>query len=101
MNEYPGYLQQGFEPYDPIELMRMTEEKVCRGDKRSKSIAASSIVAKVLRDEMVVHLDRLFEGYSLARHKGYGTREHYLALQRLGPSVFHRKTFNLKVRADS
>jgi ribonuclease HII len=78
-----------------------SQERVRQGDKRSISIAAASIVAKVLRDEMVVHLDRIFEGYSLARHKGYGTKEHYLALRKLGPSVFHRRTFNLKDRADS
>ncbi len=76
------------------------QEKVPQGDKKSITIAAASIVAKVLRDEIVVHLDRLFEGYSLAKHKGYGTREHYQALRKLGPTVFHRRTFNLKDRAD-
>lgn len=78
-----------------------SQERVPQGDTKSITIAAASIVAKVLRDEMVVHLDRIFEGYGLAKHKGYGTREHYQALQRLGPSVFHRRTFNLKDRADS
>jgi ribonuclease HII len=78
-----------------------SQERVRQGDKKSITIAAASIVAKVLRDEMVVHLDRIFEGYGLAKHKGYGTREHYQALLRLGPSVFHRRTFNLKDRTDS
>lgn len=78
-----------------------SQERVRQGDRKSITIAAASIVAKVLRDEMVVHLDRIFEGYSLARHKGYGTREHYQALRKLGPSVFHRRTFNLKDRRDS
>jgi ribonuclease HII len=78
-----------------------SQERVRQGDRKSITIAAASIVAKVLRDEMVVHLDRIFEGYSLARHKGYGTREHYQALRKLGPSVFHRRTFNLKDRTDS
>jgi ribonuclease HII len=84
-----------------LDDVHYSQERVRQGDKKSITIAAASIVAKVLRDEMVVHLDRIFEGYSLARHKGYGTREHYRALQRLGPSVFHRRTFNLKDRADS
>jgi ribonuclease HII len=84
-----------------LDEVHYSQERVRQGDKKSITIAAASIVAKVLRDEMVVHLDRIFEGYSLARHKGYGTREHYRALQRLGPSVFHRRTFNLKDRADS
>jgi len=84
-----------------LDDVHCSQERVHQGDKKSITIAAASIVAKVLRDEMVVHLDRIFEGYSLARHKGYGTREHYRALQRLGPSVFHRRTFNLKDRADS
>lgn len=78
-----------------------SQERVRQGDRKSITIAAASIVAKVLRDEMVVHLDRIFEGYSLARHKGYGTRAHYQALRKLGPSVFHRRTFNLKDRTDS
>lgn len=78
-----------------------SQARVRQGDRKSITIAAASIVAKVLRDEMVVHLDRIFEGYSLARHKGYGTREHYQALRKLGPSVFHRRTFNLKDRTDS
>jgi ribonuclease HII len=84
-----------------LDDVHCAQEKVRQGDKKSISIAAASIVAKVLRDEMVVHLDRVFEGYRLSKHKGYGTREHYQALKRLGPSVFHRRTFNLRDRAES
>jgi ribonuclease HII len=75
--------------------------QVRQGDRKSLSIAAASIVAKVLRDEIIIHLDSVFEGYKLAKHKGYGTREHYEILRRLGPTVFHRKTFNLKDRTES
>ena len=75
--------------------------QVRQGDRKSLSIAAASIVAKVLRDEIIIHLDSVFEGYKLAKHKGYGTREHYQALRRLGPTVLHRKTFNLKDRTES
>jgi len=44
---------------------------------------------------MLVFLDKVFGGYLLWKHKGYGTREHYEALRRLGPTDFHRKSFNL------
>lgn len=66
-----------------------------QGDKKSISIAAASIVAKVLRDEMLIRLDRIYEGYSLSKNKGYGTREHYKALKEAGATYFHRQTFNL------
>ena len=65
------------------------------GDKKSFSIAAASIVAKVLRDRMMVRYDRIYSGYALARNKGYGTEEHYRALEALGPTPFHRKSFKL------
>lgn len=69
-----------------------------RGDQKSISIAAASIVAKVIRDRMMKRLDLVFEGYGLSRNKGYGTREHYDALQKLGPTAFHRKSYNLEGR---
>jgi len=71
------------------------QEKVVQGDRKSITIAAASIVAKVFRDEMIDHMDRIFEGYSLKSNKGYGTRSHYSALRRLGPSPLHRRSFNL------
>ena len=79
-----------------INDVNYSQEKIIKGDRKSISIAAASIVAKVLRDDMIVHLDRIFEGYYLAKNKGYGTSEHYMALRKLGPSIFHRFTFNLK-----
>ena len=66
------------------------------GDKKSYSIAAASIVAKVLRDRMMERYDRIYAGYSLGKNKGYGTREHYRALEELGPTSFHRRTFRLQ-----
>ena len=68
---------------------------ISQGDKKSISIAAASVVAKVLRDEMMILLDRVYEGYSLSKNKGYGTREHYKALKEAGATYFHRQTFNL------
>lgn len=71
---------------------------ISQGDKKSISIAAASIVAKVLRDEMMIRLDKVYDGYSLSRNKGYGTREHYRALKEVGATYFHRQTFNLRQR---
>jgi len=63
------------------------------GDACCVSIAAASILAKVSRDRLMVELDALHPGYGFARHKGYGTREHLLALQKLGVSPCHRRSF--------
>lgn len=63
------------------------------GDRKSISIAAASIVAKVLRDKMVGHLDRIFEGYAFSEHKGYGTQIHLRTLEERGPTGFHRFSF--------
>jgi ribonuclease HII len=72
------------------------QRSIVQGDRKSTSIAAASIVAKVLRDEMMIHLDRVYEGYALSKNKGYGTREHYRAIKEMGPTLFHRLTFNLR-----
>lgn len=69
---------------------------VPKGDRKSISIAAASIVAKVLRDEMMILLDRVYEGYSLSKNKGYGTKEHFRALRGKGPTPLHRSSFNLR-----
>ncbi len=66
------------------------------GDRKSLSVAAASIVAKVARDEMMQRLDGFFDGYHLARNKGYGTKQHYRALREKGPTSFHRLSFNLE-----
>lgn len=64
-----------------------------QGDRRSISVASASIVAKVLRDQMVSNLDDVYEGYAFAKHKGYGTKDHFRALDEKGPTVFHRFSF--------
>lgn len=76
----------------------LPQMKVPQGDRRSKTIAAASILAKVLRDKMLVILDKFYVGYGLGHNKGYGTKQHYDALKSLGPSDFHRWTFNLGER---
>lgn len=70
-----------------------------KGDARSYSIAAASIVAKVIRDEMMADLDRRYPDYGFARHMGYGTAEHLAALSRLGPCPEHRRTFQPVLQA--
>jgi len=70
-----------------------SEIVLTRGDSRSFHIAAASIIAKVARDRLMISLDDRFPGYSLSRHKGYGTSLHLDAIGRLGPSRIHRLTF--------
>ena len=65
-----------------------------RGDSRSASIAAASIVAKVVRDRLMEDLDSAYPGYGFARNKGYGTSEHRARLRELGPSPAHRRSFS-------
>ncbi len=64
-----------------------------KGDGRSFSIAAASILAKTVRDAYMEGLERAFPGYGFHRHKGYGTREHRESLARLGPAAVHRRRF--------
>lgn len=66
---------------------------IIKGDARSVSIAAASILAKVTRDRLMVQYDEILPGYGFAGHKGYGSREHIEALKKLGPSPIHRKSF--------
>jgi ribonuclease HII len=68
-------------------------QNIVGGDAKSLSIAAASIVAKVTRDRMMVAHDITYPQYGFARHKGYGTAFHSLALQQHGPSPLHRKSF--------
>ncbi|BCM92940.1 ribonuclease HII [Abditibacteriota bacterium] len=75
-------------------------EALVKGDSRSLSIAAGSILAKVTRDAMMEELAQEFVGYGFARHKGYPTPQHYAALRELGPCVIHRQTF-APVRAEA
>lgn len=63
------------------------------GDRLVAAISAASILAKTVRDALLVELDALHPGYGFARHKGYGTPEHLAALDRLGPCPAHRRTF--------
>jgi len=81
-----------------IDYMRLPEVElpqkgITNGDDLCYSIACASIIAKVARDRLMVTFDRVYPGYGLARHKGYGTREHFARLVKLGPCPIHRRTF--------
>ena len=66
---------------------------IIKGDAKSVSIAAASIIAKVTRDRMMMEYDRIYPGYDLASNKGYGTKVHMEALRTIGPCEIHRRTF--------
>jgi ribonuclease HII len=71
----------------------INQESIIKGDSKSFSIAAASIIAKVTRDRMMLTYDSEYPRYGFARHKGYGTKNHYEALKAYGPCPIHRKTF--------
>lgn len=66
---------------------------IVKGDAKSVSIAAASVLAKVTRDHLMIEYDAKYPEYGFAKHKGYGTAAHYEALLRYGPSPIHRKSF--------
>ena len=79
---------------DAMQLDVLIEQKsLIKGDAKSISIAAASILAKTHRDARMNEWDVIYSGYGLAQHKGYGTPEHLEALRRLGPTPLHRNSF--------
>lgn len=70
-----------------------SSQAIIKGDLNVRAIGAASIIAKVARDQEMVLLDEQYPGYGLAQHKGYPTKMHCSALQELGPSPIHRKSF--------
>ena len=79
--------------YVPIRECHYPYETLVKGDSRSYSIAAASIIAKVTRDRAMEQADGLYPGYGFARNKGYGTALHRERLASLGPCPLHRRTF--------
>lgn len=67
---------------------------IIKGDQTESAISAASIVAKVLRDRLMIMLSKRYPNYGFAQHKGYSTQQHLEALHRYGPSRIHRKTFS-------
>ncbi len=82
-------------PYPPPDL-NMEVRPIIGGDRTEPSISAASIVAKVIRDTIIVRMSEMFSGYKLGQNKGYGTVYHRNFLDKFGPSPFHRTTFVLK-----
>ena len=73
--------------------IKIPNEAIKKGDAKSLSIAAASIIAKVTRDQIMQKYDAEFPQYCFAQHKGYGTAKHSLALNQHGPCVIHRMSF--------
>ena len=78
----------------PLPEISLPQRSIFHGDQLSLSIACASIVAKVARDHLMIKLDRVYPGYGLARHKGYGTEDHISCLYRMGLSPIHRRSFH-------
>ncbi|MBN1579126.1 MAG: ribonuclease HII [Anaerolineae bacterium] len=79
--------------YIKLPAVQLEQRSIKKGDQKSLTIAAASILAKVARDRHMITLNKTHIGYGFARHKGYGTRQHQNALQELGPTEIHRRSF--------
>ena len=79
--------------YLKLPEISIPQKGITNGDSLCFSIACASIIAKVTRDRMIVQMDGVYPGYGMAKHKGYGTKEHLDCLQRMGPCPAHRRTF--------
>jgi ribonuclease HII len=77
----------------PVTTMRVPQTAIVKGDARSYSIAAASVLAKVTRDRLMLEFDRQWPVYGFAEHKGYGTAEHLAAIAAHGPCPIHRRSF--------
>ena len=77
----------------PVKTLRVPQTAIVKGDARSYSIAAASVLAKVTRDRLMLEFDRQWPVYGFAGHKGYGTTQHLAALAAHGPCPIHRRSF--------
>lgn len=77
----------------PLENLPMASQSIIKGDAKSASIAAASIIAKVTRDRLMDEYDKIYPEYGFAQHKGYGTAQHIEALKKYGPCPIHRRSF--------
>jgi|SRR6056297_443432 len=76
-----------------LEDIEIEQTAIIKGDEKSASIAAASIIAKVARDHIMIEMGRHYKEYGFERNKGYGTAEHIYALKKIGPVEIHRKSF--------
>jgi ribonuclease HII len=77
----------------PVKILRVPQTAIVKGDARSYSIAAASVLAKVTRDRLMLGFHAQFPEYSFAEHKGYGTAKHLAAIEKFGACAIHRKSF--------
>ena len=80
--------------------LSIPSEAIVKGDAKSISIAAASIIAKVERDRYITEMAKLYPEYGFEKHKGYGTKAHTEAILKYGPSPIHRKTFLKKLLSE-
>jgi ribonuclease HII len=94
LSNFPDYLLTDFR----LELpeLDISQSALVKGDQKSLSIAAASILAKTARDQLMIDLDGQYPAYGFSRHKGYGTLTHRKKIGSLGHSPMHRKTFKIK-----
>lgn len=92
-NLLPDYLLTDFLLFPELDL---PQTALIKGDRRSLSVAAASVLAKTARDSLMRDLDAQYPGYGFAQHKGYGTPAHRRALERWGALPLHRRSFALK-----
>lgn len=81
-----------------IPQVEICQVPIIKGDAKSISIGAASIIAKVTRDRLMVEYDRVIPEYGFARNKGYGSKEHIEAIRKYGPSPIHRQSFISEIR---
>lgn len=77
----------------PLEKLPIPHLSIVKGDAKSASIAAASVLAKVTRDRFMKEMDEVYPEYGFKNHKGYGTKAHIEAIKKYGPCPLHRKTF--------
>ena len=80
---------------DHFKISKFNAVSLVRGEDNCRPIALASIIAKVLRDKFMVEISNKYNKYAFEKNKGYGTKEHRLAIQKYGLSDIHRKSFNL------
>ena len=91
-----------WKPYVPEgELLEIPADTVVHGDATYMSIAAASVLAMTYRDDYMLRLHEEYPQYGWDTNKGYPTAEHYAALRKYGPTPYHRKTFNLKLKSEN
>ncbi len=78
----------------PIPNLDIPQQTMIQGDQKSTAIAAASIVAKVWRDQLLTRLENRYPGYDLKTNKGYGTAKHKQAIQQIGLTRYHRRSFS-------